>query len=74
MSREVLTMPESPRGGMEDDRARLACLCRACYGGELPLMMIVCATCGNKRCPHATDHRNSCTASNAPGQSGSDYA
>lgn len=32
---------------------------------------IVCAICGNKRCPHATDHRHVCTDSNEPGQPGS---
>lgn len=26
--------------------------------------MILCALCGNKRCPHATDHRDNCTSSN----------
>lgn len=36
--------------------------------------MILCAICGNKRCPHATDHKNACTNSNLPGQPGSDYA
>lgn len=35
--------------------------------------MIVCTTCGNKRCPHATDHRLECGGSNAPGQPGSVY-
>ena len=30
--------------------------------------MIVCPDCGNKRCPHATDHANACTGSNDPGQ------
>ena len=35
--------------------------------------MIVCPTCGNKRCPHATDHNNPCTGSNKPGQPGSRY-
>lgn len=35
--------------------------------------MIVCATCGNKRCPHATDHRQACTNDNSPGQHGSWY-
>lgn len=35
--------------------------------------MVICATCGNKRCPHATDHRHACTGSNEPGQPGSDY-
>ena len=33
--------------------------------------MIVCPTCGNKRCPHATDHNNSCTNSNETNQLGS---
>ena len=35
--------------------------------------MIVCAECGNKRCPHSTDHRNDCTGSNDVGQAGSRY-
>jgi hypothetical protein len=35
--------------------------------------MVLCATCGNKRCPHAADHRNECTHSNEPGQPGSNY-
>ena len=33
-----------------------------------------CETCGNKRCPHHTDHRLACTGSNEPGQPGSVYA
>lgn len=33
----------------------------------------VCPTCGNKRCPHATHHKNECTNSNAVGQPGSSY-
>jgi len=39
--------------------------------GGLPLencQMIVCQICGNKRCPHAEDHRYKCTGSNAPDQ------
>jgi hypothetical protein len=35
--------------------------------------MVVCPTCGNKRCPRATDHRLACTDSNDPGQLGSRY-
>lgn len=35
--------------------------------------MIVCPQCGNKRCPHATNHTLGCTNSNEPGQSGSIY-
>lgn len=38
------------------------------------IRMILCETCGNKRCPHATDHRLACTNSNEPGQPGSVYA
>lgn len=36
--------------------------------------MIVCENCGNKRCPHATDHTMACTRSNAPNQAGSRYS
>jgi len=35
--------------------------------------MMLCSTCGNKRCPKATDHTLACTGSNAPGQEGSAY-
>lgn len=35
--------------------------------------MIVCPECGNKRCPHSTDHNLECTGSNDPGQKGSRY-
>lgn len=34
---------------------------------------IVCAECGCKRCPRATDHRLACAGSNEPGQPGSRY-
>lgn len=40
---------------------------------EVMTRMIVCETCGNKRCPHSTDHRLACTGSNEPGQPGSRY-
>lgn len=36
-------------------------------------MMILCSRCGNKRCPHATDHELACSGSNDPGQKGSVY-
>lgn len=39
-----------------------------------PMRFVVCPTCGNKRCPRATDHRLACSGSNLPGQPGSDYA
>ena len=59
------------------------CGCHQCViarDKEKPLLvreygtrMILCPTCGNKRCPHANDHRNACTDSNEPGQPGSAY-
>ena len=53
------------------------CTCYNCKKAKDPdyvlTHMIVCATCGNKRCPHATDHTLTCTGSNEPGQSGSRY-
>lgn len=36
--------------------------------------MILCEKCGNKRCPHATDHNLACTSSNEPDQEGSRYS
>lgn len=52
-----------------------ACVCWRCIEerGERIWWMVVCATCGNKRCPHAADHRLTCTGSNEPGQTGSAY-
>jgi Holliday junction resolvase RusA-like endonuclease len=44
------------------------CACSACNPGAW--WMIVCALCGNKRCPHAEDHRFACTNSNDSGQVG----
>jgi len=37
----------------------------------MPFM--ACKTCGNKRCPRATDCELDCTNSNKPGQVGSIY-
>lgn len=37
----------------------------------MPFM--ICQTCGNKRCPKATDCTLECTESNEPGQAGSIY-
>ena len=48
------------------------CDCEACRPITLSDMRFnVCQICGNKRCPHACDHRNACTGSNEPGQIGS---
>lgn len=44
------------------------------FGQPVAMMrMFLCETCGNKRCPHAADHRHACTGSNAAGQRGSLY-
>lgn len=67
-----------------DLTADAECRCFACIGNERVsggmtwltygmTTMIVCPKCGNKRCPHGTDHRNECTASNEPNQPGSRY-
>lgn len=51
------------------------CGCHRCINGrkELAMHMVLCETCGNKRCPHASDHNLACTGSNEPGQPGSVY-
>lgn len=50
------------------------CWCRTCRPVTVTDMrFVVCPQCGNKRCPHANDHRNVCTGSNDPGQEGSAY-
>ncbi|MFK8879632.1 MULTISPECIES: hypothetical protein [unclassified Enterobacter] len=50
------------------------CWCRTCRPVTVADMrFVVCPECGNKRCPHANDHRNACTGSNEPGQEGSAY-
>ena len=58
------------------------CYCYNCNldrtdeSGHFPYVqtrMILCPECGNKRCPHATDHNLACTGSNDPGQPGSRY-
>lgn len=50
------------------------CTCLACIPHTVPpIRMALCSVCGNKRCPHATDHRNACTGSNESGQAGSIY-
>ncbi|MDU3925700.1 MAG: hypothetical protein E7H06_01265 [Enterobacter asburiae] len=50
------------------------CSCRTCRPVTISDMrFVVCPDCGNKRFPHANDHRNACTGSNEPGQEGSTY-
>lgn len=44
--------------------------CVQCYkdASELQRRMVLCPTCGNKRCPKALNHRYQCTRSNAVDQ------
>lgn len=37
-----------------------SCGCHACNPHMTGRMMFICATCGDKRCPHAADHRLNC--------------
>ena len=50
------------------------CLCLKCSPIKFPNFRFnVCSICGNKRCPHASDHKYKCTNSNEPNQLGSVY-
>lgn len=58
----------------ENAETSTKCWCRTCRPITLTDMrFVVCPVCGNKRCPHANDHRNACSGSNEPGQEGSAY-
>lgn len=51
----------------------LGICCLRCWkeaGGMFLSQMVLCPTCGNKRCPKSSDHRLRCTGSNEPGQAG----
>lgn len=50
------------------------CGCHKCIYArdEIAIHMVVCPTCGNKRCPKASNHELACT--NSKGQPGSVYA
>lgn len=59
------------------------CMCIKCNGERQKKMSLeermtqpirfACEICGNKRCPHHSDHELECTGSNEPGQPGSVY-
>lgn len=50
------------------------CSCRTCRPVTFTdSRFVVCPDCGNKRCPHANDHRHACTGSNETGQEGGAY-
>ena len=56
---------------LPDRMVAKACSCKRCHPYNFGV--IVCDKCGNKRCPHASDHEYECTNSNEPGQEGSVY-
>jgi len=61
-----LTAPAAPK--------QETCWCQTCRPITMgDMRMVLCPTCGNKRCPMANDHRNVCTGSNEAGQPGSAY-
>jgi hypothetical protein len=65
-----------PSSGILDCGACYECLKDKTHESGLLMTatrMILCPTCGCKRCPKATDHRLACTDSNEPGQPGSIY-
>ncbi len=50
------------------------CWCLTCRPVTMTDMrFVVCPECGNKRCPKANYHRNTCSGSNESGQDGSAY-
>ncbi|HGY9285409.1 hypothetical protein U9Z24_12515 [Escherichia coli] len=58
----------------ENAETSTKCWCRTCRPVTVTdSRFVVCPECGNKRCPHANDHRNACTGSNETGQEGSAY-
>ncbi|CZY46149.1 hypothetical protein [Enterobacter asburiae] len=58
----------------ENAETSTKCWCHTCRPVKISDMrFVVCPECGNKRCPHANDHRHACTGSNEPGQNGSAY-
>jgi len=59
---------------LRHERGPMTCHCHTCRPITMgDMRMVLCPKCGNKRCPHANDHRNDCTGSNEPGQPGSAY-
>ncbi|WP_226876149.1 hypothetical protein [Enterobacter ludwigii] len=58
----------------ENAETSTKCWCHTCRPVTFAdSRFVVCPDCGNKRCPHANDHRHACTKSNEPGQEGSAY-
>lgn len=58
-------------GCMNCVEARMPDNLGAILGPTFPGWRYACEICGNKRCPHHSNHKFACTASNAVGQPGS---
>jgi hypothetical protein len=70
----ILSVYNDERLVSKFDKQSLKCWCYNCSTPEHRMShMILCPTCGNKRCPRATDHTLTCTDSNESGQPGSRY-
>ena len=70
----MLQGAENAESRCSDSPVIPGCSCRTCRPVTMTDMrFVVCPDCGNKRCPHANDHRHACTGSNEPGQEGSAY-
>lgn len=64
----------APAPALAPGKPMSACWCETCRPVTMfDSRMVLCPTCGNKRCPRANDHRHDCTGSNEPGQPGSAY-
>lgn len=48
------------------DAIYVACMCKACNPLMLGRQMFICPKCGDKNCPHATNHVNRCSGNAAP--------
>jgi Zn finger protein HypA/HybF involved in hydrogenase expression len=62
---------------LSEQQLSVECWCHRCCeeqtGYQHMFQMVLCPTCGNKRCPRATSCKLECTASNEPNQEGSIY-
>lgn len=56
---------------VDERQAEVACAEFVFPGPAVPGWRYACEKCGNKRCPHHSNHVLACTGSNEPGQEGS---
>lgn len=66
--------PQPGQSAQVASAAQKTCWCETCRPVTVfDMRMVLCPTCGNKRCPKATHHANACTGSNEVGQKGSSW-